>query len=419
MLRRWSHVSMSLFQTIAQQPGGAAPLDEKPRRAAASGPGWSEVFISPALAGIRSTAEAVAAGHSLILLHDLASPEECETLREEASEAAAESRQRSVTIKEAILEGVAEEAVMPSQVRMHIAKMLCGESQELCDRLLLRSVGRVHDHLPALLHDIFGKMGIGSMPWSAWQEPAPDEPTAVASSSKSSAATLEAAVCTATAKPSASSCAARSITRDPRLVFTPGEPACNVYTSGGCFSPHQDRQTLTVLLVLSNRDHFAGGGTAFWSARDADADAPLSPSSAASATSPSSLPSPSSPSSSSWGATWSRLLSALYLSSQAMSSPTESPSLVLTPPAGTALVFTGCVTHAGQPVEKGERTVFVASFSTTGGTFTGGDNDRPTRSWAPENVQCPPLALDCSLIALLIALWIACTPPAQLSLIHS
>lgn len=32
-------------------------------------------------------------------------------------------------------------------------------------------------------------------------------------------------------------------------------------------------------------------------------------------------------------------------------------------PAGTALLFVGSVTHAGQPVSAGERCVFVSSFS--------------------------------------------------------
>ena len=39
------------------------------------------------------------------------------------------------------------------------------------------------------------------------------------------------------------------------------------------------------------------------------------------------------------------------------------PALVLTPPAGTAIIFGGIVTHAGLPVTSGERSVFVARFS--------------------------------------------------------
>ena len=39
------------------------------------------------------------------------------------------------------------------------------------------------------------------------------------------------------------------------------------------------------------------------------------------------------------------------------------PSTVLVPPAGTALLFSGHVTHAGMPVRSGCRHCFVASFS--------------------------------------------------------
>ena len=45
----------------------------------------------------------------------------------------------------------------------------------------------------------------------------------------------------------------------------------------------------------------------------------------------------------------------------------EAPTAVLRPPAGTALLFGGHVTHAGIPVTAGERAVFVASFSARGG----------------------------------------------------
>ena len=38
------------------------------------------------------------------------------------------------------------------------------------------------------------------------------------------------------------------------------------------------------------------------------------------------------------------------------------PSLVMRPPAGSALLWRGHLTHAGLPVTSGERHVFVASF---------------------------------------------------------
>ena len=51
------------------------------------------------------------------------------------------------------------------------------------------------------------------------------------------------------------------------LVFSAREPAINVYsTPGGEFLPHKDGETLTVLLPLSSPgSDFQGGGTAFWS----------------------------------------------------------------------------------------------------------------------------------------------------------
>jgi len=56
-----------------------------------------------------------------------------------------------------------------------------------------------------------------------------------------------------------------SIARNAGLAFTPGEPACNVYTSGGRFTPHEDGQSLTVIVVLTDKDSFVGGGNRFCS----------------------------------------------------------------------------------------------------------------------------------------------------------
>ena len=111
-----------------------------------------------------------------------------------------------------------------------------------------------------------------------------------------------------------------TIARNSRLAFSPQEPAINVYEFGGRFRPHKDDEALTVLLPLSSSDMFAGGGTAFWSVDDLDPVRPCTPTSA-------------------------------------------QPTLVLLPPAGTALIFTGAVTHAAAVVTSGERAVLVASFS--------------------------------------------------------
>ena len=105
-----------------------------------------------------------------------------------------------------------------------------------------------------------------------------------------------------------------------RLTYSHGEPAINVYTgAGGAFFPHQDMQALTLLLPLSDAgEEFDGGGTAFW------------PPGA-------SLP--------------------------AAKKGTQPPVAVLRPPAGTALLWSGTLVHAGAELTRGRRLVFVASFT--------------------------------------------------------
>merc|ERR1740123_2655130 len=86
----------------------------------------------------------------------------------------------------------------------------------------------------------------------------------------------------------------------------------NVYTEGGAFTRHRDREHLTVLVPLNQAEEaFIGGGTAFYS-------------------------------------------------SGASSSP---PAVVARPVAGTALLWTGDVEHAGLAVKTGTRIVYVGSFS--------------------------------------------------------
>ena len=100
------------------------------------------------------------------------------------------------------------------------------------------------------------------------------------------------------------------------LEFSPGEPAVNVYGVGGEFAAHEDRMGLTILLTLSPPEAFTGGGTAFWEPQKIDE-----------------------------------------------ARKGAKPSRVLAPPAGTALLFAGEVTHAALPVGTGSRSVWVASFS--------------------------------------------------------
>ena len=106
---------------------------------------------------------------------------------------------------------------------------------------------------------------------------------------------------------------------DMWFKFSGQEPMLNRYTSGGLFEPHQDGHALTVLVPLDSPGvGFTGGGTAFWSEATIGSD-----------------------------------------SKEASQHP---PSLIMRPPAGTALFWRGHITHAGLPVQTGVRHVFVASF---------------------------------------------------------
>jgi hypothetical protein len=99
-----------------------------------------------------------------------------------------------------------------------------------------------------------------------------------------------------------------------QLKFSSREPAINIYTPNGEFLAHKDAQAITVLIPLSSPEQFRGGGTSFWS-------------------------------------------------QDSRGHRVEDPTIILKPPSGTAMLFGGCVTHAGISVEDGIRVVLVASFS--------------------------------------------------------
>ena len=103
------------------------------------------------------------------------------------------------------------------------------------------------------------------------------------------------------------------------LEWSEGEPAINVYEAGGGFGTHKDHMALTILMPLSSPTTFSGGGTGFWSHADEE----------------------------------------MYAGK-----PAGAPTSIIKPPLGTALLFGGDVSHAGMPVERGLRSVFVCSFST-------------------------------------------------------
>lgn len=107
-----------------------------------------------------------------------------------------------------------------------------------------------------------------------------------------------------------------SLIRDDKLEYSIREPAINIYQApGGNFAVHTDNKALTMVVPLSDpQKDFTGGGTAFWPQGVVDAQR-------------------------------------------------VDPSLILKPPAGTAMLFGGSVHHRGMPIQTGTRLVFVASFS--------------------------------------------------------
>ena len=104
--------------------------------------------------------------------------------------------------------------------------------------------------------------------------------------------------------------------RDNQLDYSIREPAINVYEAPhGYFAMHKDHHALSIVMPLSNPNaDFQGGGTAFWSQSHPVAGM-------------------------------------------------DGPSIVLKPPAGTALLWGGRVSHKGMRISDGTRVVLVASFS--------------------------------------------------------
>ena len=102
------------------------------------------------------------------------------------------------------------------------------------------------------------------------------------------------------------------------------EPSINRYEIGGKFDPHRDGYALTVIVLLSTDGAFHGGGTVFFeSAQAAEA----------------------------------------FMDGNCGDDTNANSSVVVKPPQGTAVLFSGDIYHAGRPVTNGTRHLFVASFS--------------------------------------------------------
>lgn len=200
-------------------------------RSPASGEGWTEHFLNKKQASATVGADgALSLGHSVIVLHELATEAECEALRVEAASAACTVRSEASSRW--------NNPDDPGRIRFPILEALKQESQDLCDRLLLRAVAQLRAALPPLIPKLFGQA-------------------------------VEETLCGEKS----------TICRNELLRFSPREPAVNVYESGGWFKPHKDEEALTVLLPLTGAEHFSGGGTAFYSVDDLDPVQPCKPTS--------------------------------------------------------------------------------------------------------------------------------------------
>ena len=254
---------------------------------------WTEIVLNNA-AALSTLHEAVAEGHSILVVHNFATAAECAALLSAASakadavragQASSQNPGKLSTSLALRLEHSTAPMASTGRVRMPIACL--GSAPQLsCDCFLLRMLDLVDAHAPELGQELFGETSL--------------------------AAELRAS--------------GRPVFSSPSLTFTHNEPAVNLYTAGGEFEPHKDLQALTLLLPLTGGESFQGGGTAFWSRPAAD------PSGAG-------------------------------LGTISHDVSTAAPATTLTPPAGSALLFGGDVTHAGQAVSTGQRAVFVASFS--------------------------------------------------------
>ena len=102
------------------------------------------------------------------------------------------------------------------------------------------------------------------------------------------------------------------------------EPSINRYEIGGRFDPHRDGYALTIIVLLSTDGAFDGGGTIFFdSAQAAEA----------------------------------------FMDGNCGDDTNANSTVIVKPPQGAAVLFSGDVYHAGRPVTNGTRHLFVASFS--------------------------------------------------------
>lgn len=177
----------------------------------------------------------------------------------------------------------------------------------LCDEILLRVLDHVDEYIHSIYTDLFVPPMDVHKPEEKWLK---NQPLNAQLEEVSVAPSFEILRDT--------SDGLRDLYMRGELEWSEGEPAINIYQAGGGFGSHKDHLALTVLIPLTGSDCFGGGGTGFWAGnRKVDEN-------------------------------------------QRDTSPTK----ILKPQPGSALIFGGDVTHAGMPVSEGIRSVFVCSFST-------------------------------------------------------
>jgi len=297
---------------------------------------WTERFVNAASASCGPSEDALASSHSIMEISSVASFEECAALHDHATAVA--SRERVARQKSGPAYGTDGMRYdgRTGRIRGPVKELLDEQSQELCDTILMRVVAELERQMPALVPRLFG------------------------------AGVL-----------------LRSILHNAQLAFSPGEPAINVYTAGGNFDAHTDKQSLTILVPLSRPCGASGtrGGIACDAPSEADPadfDA-LSRPCGASGTRGGiacDAPSEADPADFDGGGTafWNR-----PVGSDCTMADLGDPELVVRPTPGTAIVFGGQMTHAGLGVLTGQRCVLVASFSAK--VLVTGDDDLRSR-WA-------------------------------------
>eukprot|EP00523_Entomoneis_sp_CCMP467_P011433 CAMPEP_0168723572 /NCGR_PEP_ID=MMETSP0724-20121128/3187_1 /TAXON_ID=265536 /ORGANISM="Amphiprora sp., Strain CCMP467" /LENGTH=279 /DNA_ID=CAMNT_0008770289 /DNA_START=28 /DNA_END=863 /DNA_ORIENTATION=+ len=241
--------------------------------------------------------EKIRDGSIVIELPDICNPQECETIRDYCCRRAVCDEQLAMLDESLALNQVGlvrlptiQAATRAQETDTTCAEPLAVEIDDLCQDILLRVAALIDEKIPSIVVELFS-----------------DEEES--ESAKNCPATIS------------STSLVEQMKSQTRLDYTRREPAINVYTNGGEFQKHKDAQSLTILVPLSSPEtHFQEGGTGFWSEHE--------------------LPDSSN------DYNFDHFPS--FAGDQA--SNEAPPIVILRPPAGTALLFGGSVTHAGIPV---------------------------------------------------------------------